>query len=69
MPLLNFRRNDPAVRAYGGLAQEATREWLERERLTREQVRVLLYGVMPVIANELMPGITLAGKKRSRRGA
>lgn len=57
------------VRAYGGLAQEAIREWLERERLTREQVRVLLYGVMPLIANELMPRIQVAGKKRSRRGA
>lgn len=47
----------PAVRAvvrcYGGLAQEATREWLERGRLTREQVRELLVQVMPFIAQQL----------------
>jgi AcrR family transcriptional regulator len=55
------------VRCYGGLAQEATREWLERGRLTRDQVRVLLVGIMPLIATELLPEITTAGKKRSRR--
>jgi AcrR family transcriptional regulator len=45
------------VRAYGGLAQEATREWLERGRLSRSQVRALLVGVMPLIARELLPEI------------
>jgi len=54
------------VRAYGGLAQEATREWLERGRLDRAQVRVLLVGVMPLIANELMPDILAAGKPKKR---
>lgn len=57
------------VRSYGGLAQEATREWLERGRLTREQVRVLLAGTMPLIAAELLPAIRRAGRKRSRRSA
>jgi AcrR family transcriptional regulator len=55
------------VRAYGGLAQEATREWLERGRLSRDQVRVLLVGVMPLIADELWPEIKRAGRKPSRR--
>jgi AcrR family transcriptional regulator len=49
------------VRGYGGLAQEATREWLERGRLTRAQVRVLLVGTMPLIARELLPQVLAAG--------
>jgi AcrR family transcriptional regulator len=57
------------VRSYGGLAQEATREWLERGRLTRAQVKVLLAGTMPLIASDLLPDVERAGKKRSRRGA
>lgn len=55
------------VRCYGGLAQEATREWLERGRLDRDQVRVLLVGVMPLIARDLLPAITRTGRTRSRR--
>jgi AcrR family transcriptional regulator len=31
-----------AVRAYGGFAEAASVQWLERERLTREQLRALL---------------------------
>jgi AcrR family transcriptional regulator len=54
------------VRSYGGLAQEATREWLERGRLDRAQVRILLVGVMPLIARELLPDI-LRSRKRSGR--
>ncbi len=57
------------VRCYGGLAQEATREWLERKRLSREQVRALLVGAMPLMASELLPDVKRAGKKRSRRSA
>ena len=48
------------VRAYGGLAQEATREWLERGRLTRGQVRVLLVGAMPLLAEHLVPEVMAA---------
>lgn len=54
------------IRCYGGFAQEATREWLERGRLTRDQVRVLLVGTMPLIARELLPQLSRAEKKRSR---
>jgi AcrR family transcriptional regulator len=53
------------VRSYGGLAQEATREWLERGRLSRAQVRALLVGVMPLIAKELLPQILAAGERSS----
>lgn len=49
------------VRAYGGLAQEATREWLERGRLSRAEVRVLLAGAMPLLARQLMPAVLAAG--------
>jgi AcrR family transcriptional regulator len=45
------------VRSFGGLAQEAAREWLERGRLTRAQVRELLADVMPLIATEVWPRI------------
>lgn len=45
------------VRSYGGLAQEATREWLERGRLSRAQVRALLLGVMPLIVREVLPQV------------
>lgn len=57
------------VRAYGGLAQEATREWLERDRLSRAQVRVLLIGAMPLIAAELIPQVVAAGHRPARRTA
>jgi AcrR family transcriptional regulator len=56
------------VRSYGGLAQEATREWLERGRLDRAQVRILLVGVMPLIARELLPDIVREGQKVDRSG-
>ena len=56
------------VRAYGGLAQEATREWLERGRLSRDQVRVLLAGAMPLIAEHLVPAVVTAGTRRRRAG-
>jgi AcrR family transcriptional regulator len=55
------------VRAYGGLAQEATREWLERGRLTRAQVRVLLLGAMPLLARELLPDVLAAPPSRAKR--
>jgi len=52
------------VRAYGGLAQEATREWLERGRLSRAEVRVLLAGAMPLIIRELVPAVLTAGRSK-----
>lgn len=48
------------VRGFGGLAQEVTREWLERERLDRTQARVLLVGALPLLLDRLLPDITAA---------
>jgi AcrR family transcriptional regulator len=48
------------VRGFGGLAQELTREWLERERLDRTQVRVLLVGALPLLLDRLLPESTTA---------
>ena len=45
-------------------------EWLDlidadRETWSRDQVRALLVGVMPLIANELLPQILAAGERSS----
>ena len=42
------------VRGYGGFAEEITREWLERGRLTRAQTRALLLGTLPLLAENLL---------------
>lgn len=41
------------VRAFGGLAQEITREWLERGRLDRVQARTVLAGGLPLLLQQL----------------
>lgn len=48
------------VRGYGGMAEEISREWLVRGRLTREQARVLLTGSLPLMIEELMPHVVAA---------
>ncbi len=35
------------LRAYGGMAEAATREWLERDRLSREQLAAFLKASLP----------------------
>lgn len=53
------------VRGYGGLAQEVTREWLERGRLTRPQAKALLRGALPVLVDQVLPHVLAAeGKGR-----
>ena len=37
------------LRAYGGMAEAATREWLERDRWSREQVSVFLKASLPLL--------------------
>jgi AcrR family transcriptional regulator len=49
------------VRGFGGLAQEVTREWLERERLDRPQARALLVGALPLLLEQLLPQVLAAG--------
>ncbi|MGI8863147.1 MAG: TetR/AcrR family transcriptional regulator [Solirubrobacteraceae bacterium] len=44
-----------AIRAYGGFAEAASVEWLERGRLTREQARVLLVQGFLSIVRDVLP--------------
>jgi AcrR family transcriptional regulator len=45
------------LRAYGGMAEAATREWLERERWTREQVASFLKAALPRLVDEAYEAI------------
>jgi hypothetical protein len=45
------------VRGFGGFADEITREWLERGRLTKEQARTLLAGSLPMMVERLLPDV------------
>jgi AcrR family transcriptional regulator len=54
------------VRAYGAFAEETTREWLERRRLTREQVRALLRRALPLLLEQLLP--VVEGSEERARG-
>lgn len=45
------------VMAFGRFAEEVTREWLQRERLTREQARVILVGALPMLVDRLVPDL------------
>jgi AcrR family transcriptional regulator len=46
------------LRAYGGLAEAATREWLERGTLDREQLRVLLSDALVALTRHTLPRLT-----------
>jgi len=46
-----------AIRAYGGFAEAASVEWLERGRLTREQARVLLVQGFLSIVRDVLPTV------------
>ena len=45
------------LRAYGGMAEAATREWLERDRWTREQLATFLKSALPVLVGETFEAI------------
>jgi len=49
-----------AIRAYGGFAEAASVEWLERGRLTREQARVLLVQGFLSIVRDVLPTVEQA---------
>jgi AcrR family transcriptional regulator len=53
------------VRGFGGFAEEITREWLQRRRLTKEQARVLLVGALPALVDQLLPAV-LSSRRRRR---
>jgi AcrR family transcriptional regulator len=46
-----------AIRAYGGFAEAASVEWLQRERLTREQTHTLLVQGFLSIVRDVLPHI------------
>lgn len=48
------------VRGYGGLAEEVTREWLDRGRLTRPQAKALLRGALPALIDQVLPHVLAA---------
>ena len=52
------------VRGFGSFAEEVTREWLQRRRLSKEQARVLLVGALPGMVEQLLPGV-VAKRRRS----
>jgi AcrR family transcriptional regulator len=43
------------IRAFGGMAEQATREWLERGRLNREQVHRLLADTLLAMVRDVLP--------------
>lgn len=45
------------LRAYGGMAEAATREWLERDRLTREQLAAFLKAALPSLVGDAYEAI------------
>jgi AcrR family transcriptional regulator len=45
------------LRAYGGMAEAATREWLERDRWSREQVATFLKHALPRLIGEAYEAI------------
>ena len=54
------------VRGYGGLAQEVTREWLERDRLSRAQAKALLRAALPALLDHALPAVRSAGATAAR---
>ena len=45
-------------RGYGGMVEEITLEWLQRGRLTKEQVRTILLRTLPLLLREILPQLT-----------
>ena len=45
------------IRSYGGLAEAATREWLERGSLTRTQVQLMLSQTLLSLTREVLPRV------------
>ena len=45
------------IRAYSGFAEAASLEWLERGRLTREQLQALLVQGFLIIVSDVLPAV------------
>jgi AcrR family transcriptional regulator len=48
------------LRAYGGLAEAASREWLERGRLDRSQIQALLTDALLALVRDVLPRVEAA---------
>ncbi len=55
------------LRAYGGMAEAATREWLERDRLSREQLAAFLKAALPCLVGDAYEAIPKQPTGASRR--
>jgi AcrR family transcriptional regulator len=55
-----------ALRAFGGFAEASTREWLERGRFDRNQLRILLMGTLLHLVSDTLPTVESAGGSRRR---
>jgi AcrR family transcriptional regulator len=49
------------LRSYGGFAEAASRQWLEKQRLSRAQIHVLLTKALLLSLDELLPAVDGAG--------
>ena len=49
-----------AIRAYASFAEAASLEWLQRRRLSREQVHELLFGGLVALVDDVLPQIEAA---------
>ena len=56
------------IRAYSGFAEAASVEWLERERLTRQQVKAMLVQGFLTIVRDVLPAVERAGSPSSKTG-
>jgi AcrR family transcriptional regulator len=55
------------IRAYSGLAEAASVEWLESNRLTRDQVKALLIHGFLSIVRDVLPAVERSSKQESRQ--
>ena len=74
---LGSERDDPVLRAlvrgYGGFVQELTIEWLQRGRLTEQQVRDAMVAALPLLLDQVLPQMRagsppVAPRRSTRRG-
>ena len=58
-----------AIRAYSGFAEAASIEWLERDRLSRAQLRVLLVQAFLSIVRDVVPAVQASTLEHRRLAA
>jgi len=56
-----------AIRAYGGFATFAAREWLARRTLTRDQLHALLSRTLLALVRDIVPALPTAGAVPAHR--